>query len=80
MSVDVDKSAWSDGDLTLDMELKLTVNYFEKHGVISFDVFLEGDEGGKMNIEPYMCKADKDFITCGIIDALEEIDKGVADG
>ena len=72
MSVDVDKSAWTDGDLTLDMELKLTVNYQEIREKIYFQVYLEGDETGACNIEPYLCKADKDFITCGIIDKLEE--------
>ena len=70
--ISVDKSAWTDGDLTLDMELKLTVNYQEIREKIYFQVYLEGDDTGACNIEPYLCKEDKDFITCGIIDKLEE--------
>ena len=74
MSVDVDKSAWTDGDLTLDMELKLTVNFQEVHEKLYYQVFLKSDVSGKMNLEPYLDKEDRDFIECNIIDKLEEID------
>ncbi len=74
MSLESTHNKWTDGDLALDLELKLTVNYQELRGKLYSQVYLKGDEKGECNIAPFMCKDDRDFIEANIIDKLEETD------
>ena len=73
--VTVARGDWTDGDLTLDLELKLMVNFQEK-GRLYFQVFLKGDKEGKCDIAPYLEKGDRDHIETCIKDALGEMDNG----
>ena len=75
MSLESTHNKWTDGDLTLELELKLKVNFQELRGKLYSQVFLEGDEKGECNIAPFLCKDDRDFIECNIVDKMEENDE-----
>ena len=69
------KTDWTDGDMELELDVKITVNYQER-GKLYYQVFLKGDVDGEQELKKYLAKEDIDFIELSIIEALEEMDNG----
>ena len=74
MSVETTHTDWTDGDMELELDVKVTVNFKEIGDKLYYDVFLKGDEKGEHELKRYLPTGDIDFIELCIIEALEEMD------
>ena len=66
---------WTDGEMTLEMELPLTVNYAAKGDNLYWQAYHKGDVRGEHNIAPYMSKKEREWIETCIIDHMNELDR-----
>ena len=73
MSVETTLTDWADGDMELELDVKITVNYQER-GKLYYQVFLKDDTDGEHDIREYLPGDDLEYIETCIIEALEEMD------
>ena len=63
---------WTDGDIELEVEVKLTVNFQEIRDNLYYQVFLKGDEKGEYDIREFLTEKDREWIEKNIIDKMGE--------
>lgn len=74
MSLNTTHNEWTDGDITLELELNIVVNYKEIREKLYYDVFLATDTDGTYDIKRLLSDEQRLWIEKNIIDAMEEME------